>query len=67
MPVERIAWIFAVVISVALAVLCFLIGYSGYGWTVIAIAIAAAVNLLPDRTVTDGEAHPQDSGQTVSQ
>ena len=51
--VERIAWIVAVVVAAALAALCFLIGYSGYGWTVVAIAIAAAVNLLPEAK-TDG-------------
>lgn len=48
MSVERIAWIVAVLASAAIALLCFLIGYSGYGWTVVAITLAAAVNLLPE-------------------
>jgi hypothetical protein len=47
--VERIAWISTVVICAGLAALSFAIGYSGYGWTVIAITLAAAVNLLPER------------------
>lgn len=51
--VERIAWIAAVLICAGLAGLCFAIGYSGYGWTVIAIALAAAVNLLPEKA-SDG-------------
>ena len=49
MSVERIAWIVAVLVCAGLAALCFAIGYSGYGWTVIAIGLAAAVNLLPER------------------
>lgn len=27
----------------------FVAGYSGYGWILIAVGLAAAVNLLPDR------------------
>ena len=46
--VERIAWAVTVVLCAALAALSFAIGYSGYGWTVIAIALAAAINLLPE-------------------
>ena len=55
MSVERIAWIVAVLVCAGLAALCFAIGYSGYGWTVIAIGLAAAINLLPERRA-DAEA-----------
>lgn len=48
------------VICAGLAALSFGIGYSGYGWTVIAIALAAAVNLLPEH-----QARGSDTGGSV--
>lgn len=67
MSVERIAWAFAVVICAGLAALSFAIGYSGYGWTVIAITLAAAINLLPERQA--GSSGPADSapGKTIGE
>lgn len=65
--VERIAWIFTVIASAAIALLCFLIGYSGYGWTVVAIAVAAAVNLLPEPNPEDPDVASVGSGQPFRQ
>lgn len=65
--VERIAWIVAVLASAGIALLCFLIGYSGYGWTVVAITLAAAVNLLPEATAEVPEAGSAGSGQSIGQ
>ena len=65
--IERIAWIAAVVVAAALAVLCFLIGYSGYGWTVVAIAIAAAVNLLPEAKSDEVDPESLGPGQPFGQ
>lgn len=67
MSVERIAWAAAVVICAGLAALSFAIGYSGYGWTVIAITLAAAINLLPERQA--GGSVPSDSAsrETISE
>ena len=64
MSVERIAWITTVVVCAGLAALSFAIGYSGYGWTVIAITFAAAVNLLPERR---GPATDSATGEQLDQ
>lgn len=67
MSVERIAWTVTVVVCAGLAALSFAIGYSGYGWTVIAITLAAAINLLPEREVASpgpiGSAAGEETGE----
>ena len=65
--VERIAWIVAVLVCAGLAALCFAIGYSGYGWTVIAIGLAAAVNLLPERKPEAEAATASAAGETLGE
>lgn len=65
--VERIAWSAAVVICAGLAALSFGIGYSGYGWTVIAIALAAAVNLLPEHHTRGSESGGSVGGEAGSE
>jgi len=65
--VERIAWIVAVLVCAGLAALCFAIGYSGYGWTVIAIGLAAAINLLPERRADAEAAGESGSGEPLGE
>ena len=67
MSVERIAWAVAVVICAGLAALSFAIGYSGYGWTVIAIALAAAINLLPERHAGNSGPTESAAGETIGE
>lgn len=67
MSIERIAWIVAVLVCTGLAALCFVIGYSGYGWTVIAIGLAAAINLLPERKPEAGAAEPSGAGEALGE
>ena len=45
MPLSRIAWIVTVGICVIAAVLLLLNGYSGYSGVLLAVGLAAAVNL----------------------
>ncbi|MBJ7348031.1 MAG: hypothetical protein JHC87_05620 [Thermoleophilaceae bacterium] len=47
MNFERIAWAVTAGIFVVVAVTLFLSGYDGYGGVFLAVAAAAAVNLLP--------------------
>lgn len=54
-------------ICAGLAGLCFAIGYSGYGWTVIAIALAAAVNLLPEKASNGPGPDSLGPGQSLGQ
>lgn len=46
MPLSRIAWMVTVGLFVLAAVLVFLNGYAGYFFVLLAVAAAAAVNLL---------------------
>jgi hypothetical protein len=46
-PVERIAWISTVLVALVTALLLLLSGYVGYAGLGLAVAISAAVNLLP--------------------
>lgn len=55
MPLARIAWIVVVFTCALASVISFAAGYSGYGWILIAVGLAAAVNLLPERS---GEGDP---------
>jgi hypothetical protein len=47
MPLARASWIVAVAVCAVSAVLFAISGYTGYTVTVIAVGLAAAVNLLP--------------------
>ncbi len=46
MAVERIAWIATVIVALLTAVLLLVSGYNGYAGLGVAVAIAAAINLL---------------------
>ena len=67
MSIERIAWSSAVVICASLAALSFAIGYSSYSWTVIAITLAAAINLLPERQTGSSRAGDSVTGETAGE
>jgi hypothetical protein len=45
-PLSRIAWMITVAICLIAALLVLLNGYSGYAGVLLAVGIAAAVNLL---------------------
>lgn len=45
MPLSRMSWIVTVAICAVAAVLLFFSGYSGYGGVLLAIGLAAAINL----------------------
>lgn len=51
MSLARASWIAAVVVCVLAAIGTFIAGYAGYGFTVVAVGLAASVNLLPRRPV----------------
>jgi hypothetical protein len=44
-PLSRIAWIATVVICVVTSLILLLSGYDGYAGVVLAVALAAAINL----------------------
>lgn len=46
MAIERIAWIVTVFVALLTAVLLLISGYTGYAGLGLAVAIAAAINLL---------------------
>jgi hypothetical protein len=46
MAVERVAWIVTVLVALITALLLLLEGYTGYAGLGLAVAIAAAINLL---------------------
>jgi hypothetical protein len=46
MAISRIAWIVTVLVALLTAVLLLLSGYTGYAGLGLAVAIAAAINLL---------------------
>ena len=46
MPLSRIAWMITVGICLVAALLVLINGYSGYAGVLLAVGIAAAVNLL---------------------
>ena len=46
MSVERIAWLVTVAVALLTAVLLVLSGYNGYAGLGLAVALAAAINLL---------------------
>lgn len=54
MSLARIAWTVVVLTCALACVISFAAGYSGYGWILIAVGLAAAVNLLPDRAGDPG-------------
>jgi hypothetical protein len=47
MPLARASWIVVVAVCAVAAVLFAVSGYTGYTVTLIAVGLAAAVNLLP--------------------
>jgi hypothetical protein len=47
MVVNRIAWISTTALFVVVAIALFISGYDGYGGVFLAVAAAAAVNLIP--------------------
>ena len=47
MPLARASWLTVVVVCVVAAILFAISGYTGYTITVVAVGLAAAVNLLP--------------------
>jgi hypothetical protein len=47
MVVNRIAWSVTTALFVIVAITLFLSGYDGYGGVFLAVAAAAAVNLIP--------------------
>lgn len=49
MTVARASWIVVVLICALTAALLAVGGYSGYSITAVAVGLAAAVNLLPER------------------
>ena len=50
MPIERASWIAVVVICALAALGTFIAGYAGYGLTIVAVGLAASVNLWPHST-----------------
>jgi len=46
MAIDRIAWVATVVVALITALLLLLFGYTGYAGLGLAVAIAAAINLL---------------------
>jgi len=46
-PLARASWIVVVVVCAVAAILFAVGGYTGYAATVVAVGLAAAVNLLP--------------------
>lgn len=48
MSISRIAWIVAVLTCLIAGVIGLLTGLTGYGITILAVGLAAAVNLLPE-------------------
>lgn len=50
MSLARASWLIVVAVCTLAALLAFLTGYAGYGATVAAVGLAAAVNLLPTAT-----------------
>ena len=48
MGFERIAWAITTAVFVAVAAALFVSGYVGYGGVFLAVAAAAAVNVLPE-------------------
>lgn len=50
MSLARASWLTVVAVCASAALLAFLTGYAGYGATVAAVGLAAAVNLLPTAT-----------------
>ncbi len=47
MSLARASWIAVVAICAVAAIGTFIAGYAGYGFTVVAVGLAASVNLLP--------------------
>jgi hypothetical protein len=47
MTLARASWITVIVVCVVAAILFAISGYTGYTYTLIAVGLAAAVNLLP--------------------
>jgi hypothetical protein len=47
MTLARASWIVVVAVCAIAAILFAISGYTGYTWTLIAVGLAGAVNLLP--------------------
>lgn len=47
MPLAKASWIAVVVVCAIAAMGTFVAGYAGYGFTIVAVGLAASVNLLP--------------------
>ena len=47
MDLARASWIIVIAVCVIAAIVAFAFGYAGYGFTVVAVGLAASVNLLP--------------------
>ena len=45
MPLSRIAWLVTVVVCLIATVILFFSGYDGYAGVVLAVAVAAGINL----------------------
>ena len=54
MSLARIAWTVVVLTCALASVISVAASYSGYGWILIAVGLAAAVNLLPERSAESG-------------
>ncbi|HEV2820624.1 MAG TPA: hypothetical protein VGW11_08965 [Solirubrobacteraceae bacterium] len=50
MPFHRAAWTATTAVSVLIAILLFVGGYTGYGVLGLVVALSAAINLIPERT-----------------
>jgi hypothetical protein len=46
-PLSRLAWLVTVLVCLVTAVIVLLSGYAGYGFVILAVGAAAAVNLVP--------------------
>jgi uncharacterized membrane protein len=47
MPLAQASWIAVVVICLIAAIATFVAGYAGYAFTIVAVGLAASVNLWP--------------------
>lgn len=50
MPLAQASWIAVVVVCAISAVATFIAGYAGYAFTIVAVGLAASVNLWPRST-----------------
>jgi hypothetical protein len=50
MPLAKASWIAVVVVCAIASLGTFVAGYAGYSFTIVAVGLAAAVNLWPQST-----------------